>query len=207
MPDKSSIRTEIELLSALEKGEIISQMRLSKRIAVSVGLVNALLKQAVRKGFVKTREAPAKRFAYYLTPKGFSEKSRLVAEYLETSLDFFRIARGQYEIAFQRLKQSGASDIALAGVGELAEIALLAANECGLEPKVIYDCQANLDNFHTIPVVRDITKLSDFDAIILTDSKHPQKIYDECTLKLDHNRVISPSFLRTHQNIEKKIEP
>ena len=47
----------------------------------------------MKKGFVKAKAAPYKRYAYYLTPKGFNEKSRLVAQYLEVSLDFFRTAR------------------------------------------------------------------------------------------------------------------
>src|SRR3546814_4310673 len=58
---------------------------------------SALLKRCAAKGLVKIQNAPARRYAYYLTPKGFAEKSRLVAEYLETSLHFFRGARSQYE--------------------------------------------------------------------------------------------------------------
>jgi DNA-binding MarR family transcriptional regulator len=84
---------EIEFLTSLEEGTVISQMTLSQRINVSVGLINALIKRAVRKGYVKVKSAPYKRYAYYLTPKGFAEKSRLVAQYLEISLGFFRQAR------------------------------------------------------------------------------------------------------------------
>ena len=40
------------------------------------------------------RQVPLNRYAYYLTPQGFAEKSRLTAEYLAASFDFFRRARG-----------------------------------------------------------------------------------------------------------------
>src|SRR3546814_11880534 len=64
-------------------------------MGVALGLANALLKRCAAKGLVKIQNAPARRYAYYLTPKGFAEKSRLVAEYLEPSLHFFRGSRSQ----------------------------------------------------------------------------------------------------------------
>ena len=84
---------ELNLLSALEAGTSESQASLARRIGAAVGLVNALLRRSVRKGYVKMTSAPARRYTYYLTPKGFAEKSRLTAEYLAFSLDFFRRAR------------------------------------------------------------------------------------------------------------------
>ena len=55
--------------------------------------VNAYLKRCVKKGLVKVSGAPARRYAYYLTPQGFAEKSRLTVEYLSSSFSFFRQAR------------------------------------------------------------------------------------------------------------------
>ena len=45
------------------------------------------------KGLVKMSQVPLNRYAYYLTPQGFAEKSRLTAEYLSVSFNFFRRAR------------------------------------------------------------------------------------------------------------------
>src|SRR4051812_16616127 len=89
-PTPLQTRTEVRLFTAIESGTDDTQISLSKRVGVAVGLVNALLKRAARKGLVKVTSAPARRYKYYLTPKGFAEKSRLVAEYLNDSLSFFR---------------------------------------------------------------------------------------------------------------------
>ena len=129
MGDKTKTQTQIELLTALERGEVVTQMALSKRLSVSVGLVNALLKRVMHKGLVKAKAAPYKRWAYYLTPRGFDEKSRLVAEYLETSLAFFRNARQEYRALFLRGHECGFRKFILVGRGEVSEIALLAAVE------------------------------------------------------------------------------
>ena len=76
MPSKTPLKTELDILAALESGEVVTQMTLAKRVGVAVGLINALIKRGMRKGYVKARSAPYKRYAYYLTPKGFAEKSR-----------------------------------------------------------------------------------------------------------------------------------
>src|SRR3546814_6516309 len=93
---------ELDFLTAIERGEVVTQVALKQRIGVSVGLINALLKRSVHNGYVKVRKVPYRRYAYYLTPQGFGEKSRLVAKYLETSLSFFREARSQYAELFER---------------------------------------------------------------------------------------------------------
>src|SRR3546814_4258399 len=97
----------------------------------------------------------ARRYAYYLTPKGFAEKSRLVAEYLETSLHFFRGARSQYEEAFAALAARGIHRIALVGSGELAEIALLSASSAGVTVVAIIAPERNIASFHGRPIVPD----------------------------------------------------
>ncbi|HEY4820142.1 MAG TPA: winged helix-turn-helix transcriptional regulator, partial [Xanthobacteraceae bacterium] len=65
------------LLESVERGGEQSQRRLASELGVALGLVNAYLKRCVNKGLVKVSEAPARRYAYYLTPHGFTEKSLL----------------------------------------------------------------------------------------------------------------------------------
>ena len=123
LADKIGIQTEIELLAALERREVVTQPALAKRLSISVGMVNALLKRAVRKGLVKARAAPYKRWAYYLTLEGFEEKSRLVARYLDSSLAFFRMARREYRLLFLGGRRMGFRRFVLVGRGEVADIA------------------------------------------------------------------------------------
>lgn len=106
-PDDAA--TMAALLDAIGSGDQHTQRSLAGRLDIALGLANALLKRCVSKGLVKIQNAPARRYAYYLTPKGFAEKARLVAEYLETSLSFFRRARGQYEEGFARLAAQGSA--------------------------------------------------------------------------------------------------
>src|SRR6476661_1588249 len=86
-------RILLGLLESVERGNAHSQRRLASDLGIALGLVNAYLKRCITKGLVKIGQAPARRYAYYLTPHGFAEKSRLTVEYLSDSFSFFRQAR------------------------------------------------------------------------------------------------------------------
>ena len=78
-PDRDDSVT-LNILDTVEQNEHISQRDLSRKLGVALGLANSYLKRCVRKGLIKVQQAPANRYLYYLTPKGFSEKSRLTAQ-------------------------------------------------------------------------------------------------------------------------------
>jgi DNA-binding MarR family transcriptional regulator len=200
MAGKPKAHAELDFLAAIERGEVVTQMTLRQRIGVSVGMVNALVKRAVGKGYAKVSQAPYKRYAYYLTPQGFTEKSRLVAEYLETSLDFFRTARGEYAEIFVRTRHIGLTSIVLAGRGELMEIALLAALGEGIAIDAILDPEATEAERHGVRVIHDLSETPALDAVIITETKSPQATYERICAAFDASRVFAPALLRITPN-------
>ncbi|HZL60567.1 MAG TPA: hypothetical protein VFC38_12810, partial [Stellaceae bacterium] len=139
MARNGNLAETVKLLDNVSGQSVPNQRALARQIGISVGLVNALVHRAVRKGLIKIKEAPTRRYAYYLTPKGFTEKSRLVAEYLDYSLTFFRAARQEYADVFARCAAAGNKRVILYGAGELAEIAMLAAEGAGVELLSVFD--------------------------------------------------------------------
>jgi DNA-binding MarR family transcriptional regulator len=188
--------SELEFLTAIERGEVVTQMTLRKRVGVSIGLVNALLKRGMRNGYVKARKVPFRRYAYYVTPKGFSEKSRLVAIYLENSLTFFRGARSQYAEIFENARTAGLSRLVLVGGGELAEIAVLAAWGKGVTIQAIVDPDANQDQRYGMKVVRSLAEIYPFDAVVITESRTPQKTYEDAHVQVSGAVVLAPALLK-----------
>src|ERR1700743_1280810 len=91
--DLQDARIVIGLLESVERDGAKSQRRLAAELGIALGLVNAYLKRCIKKGLVKVSEVPRRRYAYYLTPQGFAEKSRLTIESLTSSFSFFRQAR------------------------------------------------------------------------------------------------------------------
>ena len=120
-------RIVLGLLTSVEADGARSQRRIAAELDVALGLVNAYLKRAIKKGLVKVGQAPARRYAYYLTPQGFSEKSRLTIEYLSSSFSLFRKAKEEYGRIFERAHALGFQRVVFAGKSDLCEIAILCA--------------------------------------------------------------------------------
>jgi DNA-binding MarR family transcriptional regulator len=206
MSDEVRTQTEMDLLAALERGEAVTQMSLSKRLLVSIGLVNALLKRAVNKGFVKVKAAPRKRYVYYVTPKGFREKARLVAEYLECSLRFFRKARAQFDELLAALHARGVRRIAVIGGGELMEILMLSQQESGIEVVAVLDRQTNKERLQGILVVRSFDELPAVDAAVIAVVRQPQEAFDQACAALGAARVFAPPVLRISRGAAEAAE-
>ena len=100
-------RLTLELLDAIERSGDVSQRHLASEMGVALGLTNSYLKRCAKKGLVKIREAPANRYFYYLTPKGFAEKSRLTAQFLSDSLTFYRQAAESLNDLFEHCQGRG----------------------------------------------------------------------------------------------------
>src|SRR5438105_15459112 len=81
------------VLDVVERDPSVTQRSVARELGIALGLANAYLKRCVRKGLIKVSQVPRRRYAYFLTPQGFAEKSRLTATYLAHSFSFFRRAR------------------------------------------------------------------------------------------------------------------
>jgi DNA-binding MarR family transcriptional regulator len=193
--------TMVALLDAIGSTDRHTQRTLAHRLGIALGLTNALLKRCLSKGLVKIRSAPTRRYAYYLTPRGFAEKSRLVTEYLGTSLAFFRRARMQYEEVFAQLADRGLKKVALAGDGDLAEVAILSAPSADVTIVAVIAAGRNERTFHGRPVVRDWKEARKLgaEAAVVTDSRLPQQTYDDLRKVLPHDQVMSIALLHVVQ--------
>lgn len=199
--DNSPDVITLGLLSAIEEDDRATQRAISRELGIALGLTNAYLKKCVRKGFVKVRQIPANRYAYYLTPQGFAEKSRLTAEYLSISFNFFRSARDQCAGLFAECAQKRWTRVALAGCGDLAEIATLCVrDEPGIEivgiihtgPKETLQTAP----FAGLPVVERLTDLAKVHAVVVTDFLNAQRIFDELSRAMPPERVLTARLLK-----------
>jgi DNA-binding MarR family transcriptional regulator len=191
----SETRITLGLLNAVGGNARVSQRSLAGELGIALGLTNAYLKRCVRKGLVKVAHAPANRYAYYLTPKGFTEKSRLTANYLKHSFDFYRQARAQCDAALAACAEQEWRQLALLGSGELAEIALLCALRHEVEIVGVIDAKTQGDSVLNVPLVRAIGDLARYDAVLLTDSVRPQRTYNELSLVVPADRLLIPDLL------------
>jgi len=192
--DKEQALT-LELLEAIEEREDLTQRHLANRLGVALGLANSYLKRCVKKGYVKIRQAPANRYLYYLTPKGFTEKSRLTGEFLRFSFGFYRRASESCAQVFRQLDETGLHKVVLYGASDLAEIAMLGAAEYAMTVVAVCDPGSEPGRFVNAPLCRRIEDCPAFDVCILTTLSDGQAIYQQLSRLLGDNRIVAPEIL------------
>src|SRR5262245_42525679 len=186
-------RIMLGLLDAVEQDRAQSQRLLASELGIALGLVNAYLKRCIKKGLVKVRSAPARRYAYYLTPQGFAEKSRLTVEYLSYSFGFFRQAKADCLALFRMAHARGVKTVVLAGQSELAEIAALCAAESGTEIVGIVQERMGKPEFIGLPIVAVFDEVArPFDAVLITDMTTPRETCERALVRFGHERVLIP---------------
>ncbi len=195
--DAASDKTEITLglLNAVHENSAVTQRSVARQLGIALGLTNAYLKRCVKKGLIKVNQIPPNRYAYYLTPKGFSEKSRLTAEYFTSSFTYFRKARSQCSEMFAHCSDRGWRRIALFGISDLAEIATLCASEFDVELIGIVDAGRGGGTYARVRVVASLDALGAVDAVIVTDLTDPQRAYESLAGTLADPRVLTPAML------------
>ena len=198
MNNKEHKEEEITLsvLDAIGRKSDISQRHLAQELGVALGLANSYLKRCVRKGLIKISDAPANRYLYYLTPKGFSEKGRLTARYLKNSFSFYREAGDSCRNAYAQCKENGWNRVVLCGISDLAEIAILRSYDSEINIVGLYDPHTEQDRFINNDVYHDLAMLPEHDGYLITDLNATKLSYEYLITKVDPARVIVPDVLR-----------
>lgn len=185
----------LEILETIDKRDDVTQRHLANRLGVALGLANSYLRRCVRKGLIKIHQAPANRYLYYLTPKGFAEKSRLTAAYLSASFDFYRRAGDSLTHIYKKCEENHLRRILFCGVSELAEIASLRAHGHNITIVGTFDPASQLKQFLHLPVWNSLAGADEYDACLLTALINTNHLYNSLCNQIDSNKILLPSIL------------
>jgi DNA-binding MarR family transcriptional regulator len=166
--DKEDFRI-LRLMGEIDRDGTYSQRELSKRLNISVGLVNTFMKRLVNKGYFKVKTMPRNRLKYFLTPEGLARKSRLTAEYLRYSVNFYKDIKHLILNKYHEMADKEVTKILFYGAGEVAELAYLYLQLTGIRLVGIIDEQKAGKNFfsHVISGLERVRE-DDWDMILVT---------------------------------------
>lgn len=194
--DHEEMEITLPILELIEAQSDLTQRSLAKRLNLALGLTNSYLKHCIRKGLVKIEQVPANRYLYYLTPKGFSEKSRLTAKYLTGSFQFYRRASDDCFHIFERCRFLGWSDIVICGVSDLAEIAILQAAKAEVNIVGVYDERHKLNSFFGKPSWQIFEALPKEPVCMITALDYPLCFKKKLLAITTENKIFAPAILR-----------
>jgi DNA-binding MarR family transcriptional regulator len=159
----------LRLMGEIERDGSPSQRELSRRLNLSLGLVNTFLKRLVNKGYFKVKTMPRKRVKYFLTPEGLARKSKLTIEYLQYSVNFYREIKNLLVSKFKEMEENRKCSILFFGAGEVAELAYLYLKLSDIQLVGIVDDRQNGDDFFDFKIEGlDRLDRGDWDAVLVT---------------------------------------
>lgn len=92
----------LHIIKHVETDPSVSQRILSNRLNISLGKTNYLLKELIKKGFVKAGDfshntGKLRKVHYLLTKEGLEEKIRLTRYFLKTKEQEYRIMKKEWK--------------------------------------------------------------------------------------------------------------
>ena len=124
---------DLDILEHIEFDPETTQATMAERLGVAVGTVNWHLKRLIEKGYIKVRRIERRKLRYILTPQGIAYRANLLADYIHTSFDIYRLVRKRSLDAIQKVRTQKINRIYIKGSGDVAEICRLTCLEQGLQ--------------------------------------------------------------------------
>jgi DNA-binding MarR family transcriptional regulator len=160
------------LLEAIDKDDCQSQRELSKKLKISLGLVNSFIKKLSIQGLFKVVHLPKGKVRYILTEKGVSERAKLSNLYTLYLVEFYKETKNRLLLKFDKLYEDGILKIILYGANDLSEIACLLPHKPYQEVVAIIDNKKKGQKVNGVQIYSnsELGKFS-YDAILLTESE------------------------------------
>ena len=92
----------LSIIKEIETNPKATQRAVSKKLGISLGKTNYLLRELIQKGIIKgesfsTNPGKLRKISYILTPKGFEEKMRLTYYYLKIKEAEYKILKEEWK--------------------------------------------------------------------------------------------------------------
>lgn len=128
---------EFSIIKEIANNHHPSQRAMARKLGISLGLTNILIRRLVKKGLLKARQLNRRKVQYILTPEGFSEKAKKSYDYTLRTIDSLkRLKKGIQQIALREYDK-GARDFTIVGRGELGDLVEMSLRDLHL-PELTY---------------------------------------------------------------------
>ena len=178
---------ELNTLLELKENPNLSQRSLARKLNISLGLTNAIIKNLIYRGWIKVKKDSGRKLLYLITPKGMANVSRLMYTRFQETLHYYHYTKDLLTAYLIKLYQQGEKTVNIYGTGQLAEITYYAGMSTPLKLNGIISDDPSKEKFlghQTISIENFLSpyasdnNLSDQKIIILS-TNDPEKLTKE----------------------------
>lgn len=126
----SIILTSIQ--KTLSENPNANQRILAENSNISLGMMNAVLKRCISRGWIAVKNLNMKKVCYCLTPEGFEAISKRSTNYLKRSFSMMNEYAGKIVKMVENVKKQGKNRIILFGKSNIQFVIEWACEKCGI---------------------------------------------------------------------------
>ena len=193
-------KPELDTLLELKENPSLSQRSLSRKLNISLGLTNAIIKNLISRGWLKAKKDTGRKLLYIITPKGMANVSSLMYNRFQETLHYYHYTKDLLTAYLIKLYQKGERAINIYGTGQLAEITYYAGISTPLKLNAIISDDPSKKKF----LGHEVLTLSDF------IEKYSQQLSEKSQKELVIISTINPDKLqqeiKKHENIKDNLK-
>ena len=180
-------KPELDTLLEIKKNPSTTQRSLSRKLNISLGLTNAIIKNLIHRGLIKAKKDTGRKLLYIITPKGMANVSRLMYNRFQETLHYYHYTKDLLTAYLMKLYQQGEETINIYGTGQLAEITYYAGISTPLKLNAIISDDPSKEKFlgrQTISIENFLSQYSNHNnlsnqKIIILSTNDPEKLIKE----------------------------
>jgi DNA-binding MarR family transcriptional regulator len=176
---------DLQFLGEIEQNPKISQRELSHKFGIALGVTNACIKRMAQRGLIKLKGIPPRKIAYYLTPKGFSEKTKLTLSFFSYNIRHYAEMKKQISKKLLEVQNSGIKRIAFYGISDKMEVAYITLQGLDMELVGIADEEKNRGKKvfgYKVVGLKDVSDLNP-EAVLITSVKDQTSYIKNLTMQ------------------------
>lgn len=127
----TKILTQIHQTLSLDPNA--TQRTMAKNANISLGMMNAVLKRCIERGWIAVQNLNMKKVCYCLTPEGFNEISKRSSNYMKSSFSMMNDYADKIQNIIIRAKEEGKTKVVLYGNSNVQFVIEWACQKSGLE--------------------------------------------------------------------------
>ena len=190
---------ELKTLLEIKDDPSLTQRSLSRKLNISLGLTNSILKNLISRGWLKAQKDTGRKLLYIITPKGMANVSRLMYSRFQETLHYYHYTKDLLTAYLMKLYQQGEKTVNIYGTGQLAEITYYAGISTPLKLNAIIADDPSKEKFlgqQTISIENFLSQYSNHNnpsnqKIIILSTNNPEKLTKE---------------ISKHKNIQKNLK-
>jgi len=124
---------EFELVNILGAQLGSNQRDLSRKMNLSLGMINMLIRRLINKGFIRIEQLNKRKVKYILTTRGFAEKMRKSVKYTLKTLDSIGLIKNRIKEILIELNNEGHRNFYVYCESDLATLIKMVFNEVKLD--------------------------------------------------------------------------